>query len=423
MTRTAPVKPSLRTRIAGVFAEPVLRALTIATLVSAVGRGVSLTLVVLYLTLIVGLPADQVALVFTIGAAAGIGASYLGGHLADVISARRMLVVATIVTGAALAALVFVTEFWGALAIEIVVSIALSANGSVRSAIIARAFTGPARVSSRAVLRTVMNIGIAVGSGIAAIPLAIGTPMAYQAVLVVGGVAYAASALLLLGLPARVDAPARTVGEEAAPRGRSPWGDPRYLLFSAFSAVLAMLFSLANIGVPLWLAHDTVAPEFLLSIMLIVNTTLVILLQVPMSRGTHDLRRAGNVTALAGVLLAVACVAYGAAGGVGLIAAVVLLLVATVLHAFAEILSQAGAWGLSFELADPDRAGAYQGIYSMGFAIGSMVAPLVITATALDHGLVGWVVLGAIFLAAALGVTAIAYRAARTASPAAAEAD
>ena len=419
MSSTTRVKPSLRARIGGVFAEPVLRALTISTLVSAVGRGVSLTLVVLYLTLVVGLPAAQVALVFTIGAAVGIGASYLGGHLADVISARRMLVAVTVVTGVALAALVFVTEFWGALAVEIVISIALSANGSVRSAVIARAFEGPARVTSRAVLRTVMNIGIAAGSGIAAIPLALGTPIAYQAVLVVGGAAYAASALLLLGLPARVDAPVRVVGEESAPRGRSPWRDPRYLLFSGFSAVLAMLFSLANIGVPLWLAHDTVAPEYLLSIMLVINTALVILLQVPMSRGTHDLRRAGNVTALAGVLLAAACVLYGAAGGVGLLAAVVLLLAATVLHAFAEILSQAGAWGLSFELADPDRAGAYQGVYSMGFSIGSMVAPLVITATALDNGLIGWIVLGAIFLASALGVTAIAFRAARTAPAAA----
>ena len=414
MTRTIPVRPPLRTRIAGVFAEPVLRSLTIATLVSAVGRGVTLTLVVLYLTLIIGLPAAQVALLFTIGAAAGIGASYLGGHLADVISARRMLVVVTVVTGVALASLVFVTEFWGALAIEVVVSFALSASGSVRSAIIARAFTGPARVTSRAVLRTVMNIGIAAGSGIAAIPLAIGTPLAYQAVLVVGGAAYAASALLLIRLPARVDAPVRTEGDAAAPRGRSPWRDPRYLLFAALSAVVAMLFALENIGVPLWLAHDTVAPEYLLSIMLIVNTTLVILLQVPMSRGTHDLRRAGNVTAVAGVLLAAACAAYGAAGGAALVAAVVLLLAATVLHAFAEILSQAGAWGLSFELADPERAGAYQGVYSMGFSIGSMVAPLVITATALDNGLLGWLALGGIFLASALGVTAIAYRAART---------
>src|SRR5690606_29522919 len=111
----------------------------------------------------------------------------------------------------------------------------------------------------------------------------------------------------------------------------------------------------------------------------IVNTVLVIALQVPLSRGTHDLRRAGNVTAVAGVLMALGCVLYGAAAGTSLLATVVLLIAASVLHALSEVLSQAGAWGLSFELADPRRPGAYQGMYSMAFAIAAMVGPLVIT--------------------------------------------
>lgn len=419
VTSDAPVRPPLRARLANGLADPVLRSLTIATFVSTLGRGISLTLVVLYLTLIAGLPAAQVAVVFAVGSAVGIGGSYLGGHLADLVSARRMLVLSVVVTGVGLAAYVLVSEFWGALAVEIVISLALSWNGSVRSAIIARAFTGPARVTSRAVIRTVTNIGIALGSGVAAIALALGTPEAYRVILVLGGAAYAGCALLLLGLPSRVDAPARAVEGERMPlAGRSPWRDPRYLLFSALAAVFAMHFALMNIGVPLWLAHDTVAPEYLLSIMLVVNTALVIALQLPLSRGTHDLRRAGTVSGVAGVLMAAACLAYGAAGGAALAVAVVLLLTATVLHALAEILSQAGAWGLSFELADPHRAGAYQGIYSMGFAVGSTVAPLVITATALDNGLPGWLLLGGIFLASALGITAIAFRAARTGVPA-----
>ncbi len=415
VTSDASVRLPLRERLANGLADPVLRALVLATFVSTVGRGISLTLVVLYLTLIAGLPAAQVAIVFAIGSAVGIGGSYLGGHLADLISARRMLVISEAIAGAGIAAYALVSEFWGAVVVEVLVSLALSWNGSVRSAIIARAFTGPARVTSRAVLRTVTNIGIALGSGVAAIALAIGTPEAYRAILVIGGVAYAGCSLLLLGLPRRVDAPSRADhAERTAPPGRSPWRDPRYLLFSALAAIFAMQFAVANVGVPLWLAHDTVAPKYLLSIMLIVNTTLVIALQLPLSRGTHDLRRAGWVSAVAGVLMAAACLAYGAAGGAALVVAVVLLLTAAVLHAFAEILSQAGAWGLSFELADPHRAGAYQGMYSMGFAVGATVAPLVITATALEGGLPGWLLLGGVFLASALGITAIAFRAART---------
>jgi len=240
---------------------------------------------------------------------------------------------------------------------------------------------------------------------------------------VVGGLAYALSALLLVRLPASVDAPsreqraadAREADPDAAGAARSPWRDPRYLLFSALAAVFAIQFVVLNIGVPLWVAHDTVAPEFLVSIVFVVNTVLVIALQVPLSRGTYDLRRAGNVTAVAGVLMAFGCVLYGAAAGTSLLATVVLLIAASVLHALSEVLSQAGAWGLSFELADQRRPGAYQGMYSMAFAVASMVGPLVITWTAISLGFVGWLILGAMFLLAAAGVTIIAHRAARAA--------
>ncbi|AYF96983.1 MFS transporter [Protaetiibacter intestinalis] len=416
MTRTTPARPPLLERIRATLAEPVLRALTVATLISTVGRGITLTLVVLYLTIIVGLPADQVALVFTVGAAVSVLFSYLGGHLADRVSARRLLIGCVVLTGLALASFVLVTELWQAILAEVAASIGMSANGAVRAAIIAHAFVGQGRVTSRAVLRTVTNIGITIGSGVAAIALALGTPEAYRAILLVGGTAYALCALALLRLPARVDGPAEGEADAAEPApvgaGRSPWRDRRYLLFSAFAAVFAIQFAVTNVGIPLWLVHDTVAPEWLLSIMLIANTVLVIALQVPLSRGTHDLRRAGTVTAVSGVLMALACAAYGGAGGAGLALAVVLLLAGTVLHALAEILSQAGAWGLSFELADPASAGAYQGVYAMGFSLAGLAAPLVIAVTALEHGLAGWLLLGAMFLVSAVGVTGVAYRSA-----------
>jgi MFS family permease len=418
MTDAPRVRVPVGARLRGTFADPVLRSLTIATLISTVGRGVALTLVVLYLSLIARLPAEQVALVFAVGSGVGVAASYLGGHLADTISARALLVGGVVLAGLALASYAFVTEFWAAIVAEALISIALGTNGSVRSAIIARAFDAESRVTNRAVLRTVTNIGISVGTGVGAIALALGTPEAYRVILVVGGLAYAGSALLLLRLPSSVDAPRRARGDDAdaepAPEvGRSPWRDPRYLAFSIFAAVFAIQFVVLNIGIPLWVAHDTTAPEYLVSIMFIVNTVLVIALQVPLSRGTHDLRRAGNVTAVAGVLMALGCVLYGASAGIPVLGAVVLLIAASVLHALSEVLSQAGAWGLSYELADARRPGAYQGMYSMAFALASMVGPLIITWTAISLGLLGWFLLAAMFLLAAAGVTIIAHRAAR----------
>jgi len=81
------------------------------------------------------------------------------------------------------------------------------------------------------------------------------------------------------------------------------------------------------------------------------------------------------------------------------------------LRAFGEILSSAGIWGLSYELADPRSAGAYQGLFAMAFSIGTMVTPAVIAVTVVDNGTAGWVVLGVIFLASSAGIRAIAHRA------------
>ena len=192
----------------------------------------------------------------------------------------------------------------------------------------------------------------------------------------------------------------------------SPWRDPRYLLFGALSGIFAIQFGLLEVGVPLWVAHDTVAPKAIVSVLLILNTVIVIVFQLPLSKGTHDLRVAGRVIGIAGVLMAGACFIYAAATGVPPVWAIVILIAAGTAHAFAEVLSQSGIWGMSFELADPVKAGAYQGLGGTFFSIGSTLAPFVVTGTALDLGLPGWAILAAMFALSALGMTAIARRAA-----------
>ncbi|WP_235492749.1 MULTISPECIES: MFS transporter [unclassified Leifsonia] len=414
-TRLTPVQ-----RIAASISDPVLRVLVLSTLIGRVGRGIFLTVTVLYFTLIVGLSALEVALVLAASSAVGVVASLVGGQLADRFSARRLLLGFSALSGLGLISYVFADSFPTALLIACVVGAADSAGNATRMAIIARAFTGAARVNARAVLRTVTNIAIAAGSALGGLALLVGTADAYRGILVGAGVIYLLGCTVLVRLPSGVDAPPREVGVDTSARAaitadrrrRSPWRNPRYLALSALSAIFGIQFGLAEVGVPLWIAHDTSAPTALVSVVLILNTIVVIIFQVPLSRGTHDLRRAGAVTAWAGVIMAAACLLYFAASGTGVVAAVILLLVAALAHACAEVLSQAGGWGLSFELADPAVPGAYQGVFSMAFSVGSMLAPLVVTA-ALAQGFVGWAGLAVMFLLAAFGTAAIARRAAR----------
>ncbi|MEF3402502.1 MFS transporter [Agromyces sp. CCNWLW203] len=433
--------PSFIARLAASVSDPVLRILVGATLISRVGRGIFLTVTVLYFTFIVGLAPHEVAIVLSAASAAGVIASLAGGWLADRYSAKRLIVLFTTIEGVALIAYVFAGDFVTALVIAVVCGLFEQGANSTRSAIIARAFTGESRVHARAVLRTVTNVAIAVGSGLGALALAIGTAEAYRVLIAGAGVLYLLGIIQLVRLPSRVDAPARVPAEpvttetgsvdaeasaEAAAADRrawrrhSPWRDPRYLVLTALSAVFGMQFGVAELGVPLWIARETTAPEAVVAALLILNTVIVVIFQVPLSRGTHDLRVAARVSGIAAWLMAAACLVYASAAGLPIGFAITVLVIAATVHAFAEVLSQAGGWGLSFELADPVQAGSYQGVFGMGYTVGALAAPLVVNATAISHGFSGWAVLAAIFLASGLGTWWLARRAARTVEAAAA---
>ncbi|WP_186317675.1 MFS transporter [Curtobacterium sp. 9128] len=407
--------------------DATLRRLLTVTLVDTIGRGAFFTLTSLYLTTVVGLPAVAVGLGLTVAGAVGVLSSLGFGHLADRFSARRMLVWLHLVQGLALVGYVLVHDLPTLVVVASIVTLAQQGGSSVRSAAIGRAFPGGERVRVRATMRTVTNVGIAAGTALAAIPLAVGTGSAYRVTMVAAGVLFVASALLLLGLPsARIDAaPAERTetGSLVLPTAdvRSPYRDVRFLGMTALTGVFGIQFGLFEVAVPLWVVGHTVAPDVLVSPLLLVNTAVVIALQVRMSRGTGTIAGAGRSMLHAGWLMALACGLWAAAGWVsgddwGPVAlAAVVLVVAALVHSLAEITSSAAGWSLSFEMAPAERVGAYQGVYGTGYAVGAMVAPAVVTLTAIDLGTVGWAVLAAMFLGAALGTAAIARRAARVA--------
>ena len=234
-----------------------------------------------------------------------------------------------------------------------------AAGGAARQALIARWFTGPERVTTRAGLRVVTNVGIGLGTVVAAVTLVIDTAAAYRITMAGAGVLLLLATAPLFGLDRRVpeltDRLRPTVGDDPdGPRGRSPLTDRTYLGAVAMAAVLAMNFGVQTVGVPLWVAGHTEAPTVVISLLMIVNTVFVAVFQVPASRGTHDILVAGRAVRRAGVLLAVGCglLAAAAYGGTG--PAVVLLVLGAFALAAGEVFwrQATGAWPSS----SPTRA-------------------------------------------------------------------
>lgn len=397
--------------------DPVTRALTLATMAISLSTGLFYAVSALYFTRVLGLSATTVGLGLTAAGGCGVVASYAAGWASDRVPADLIQRWAMVGQGLALLAYVFADGVaWFVLIACFAVGLR-AAQGSARQALLARWYTGPDRVATRAGLRVVTNVWIGLGTVVAAVTLVIDTAAAYRVTMAVAGVLVLLATVPLFGLERRVpelSARLRPVlgVDDDEPRGRSPLTDRTYLGAVALSAVLAMHFGLQSIGIPLWVAGHTEAPTVVISLLMIVNTVFVAVFQVPASRGTHDVLVAGHAVRRAGALLAVGCgllaaAAYGDAGS-----AVVLLVIGALALAAGEVLSEAGGWGLAFELADPRSAGAYQGVSQTGYAVASMLAPTVVTVTAISHGSAGWLVLAGVFLAAGAATAVIARRAA-----------
>ncbi|MGV9762376.1 MFS transporter [Micromonospora tulbaghiae] len=385
------------------------RTLALSTLVNTVGRGTWLTASALFLTRSVGLSVTQVGVALTLTALVSLVASTPMGYLADRLGPRGLQMAALLASAGCTAALVTVRSFTGFLVVGVLMAVADAGTRGARGALIAGAVPPGQRVRTRAYLRAVTNVGISVGTVLAGFALAADTRGAYVTLIVLDAATYVLAAAVLLRLPPVPPMPAPAHGPRLIALRDRP-----FLAFTVLDGLMSMHFSLINIALPLWIAGHTTAPNWLISVCLLVNTVVVILFQVRASRGTEDLTGAGRAARRAGVLLAVACALFAAGGGVPVAAAVPLLLGGALVHVVGELWHAAAGWGISFGLAPAHAHGQYQGAYGMGMQLGSMVAPVVVTTLAIGWGVPGWLVLGVVFMLLGALVPPVVRWAART---------
>lgn len=145
--------------------------------------------------------------------------------------------------------------------------------------LIAQVTSGSSRVEARARLRSVTNIGVSLGALLGGIALQIGTSSAFRMLLLTdAGVCYLAA---LLVLPIKINqarvTPARKTRKHILP-------DSRYLIVSGINAVISLHFDLVSYLLPIWVSLRTDAPGAIASIAVIIDTAVVVLFQVPVSK-------------------------------------------------------------------------------------------------------------------------------------------
>ncbi|HEY9390960.1 MAG TPA: MFS transporter [Mycobacteriales bacterium] len=392
----SPVRP----RLAGFVPEHgPIRPLAGCYLVDGVGTGLWMATSVLYFTRSLHLPAAQVGVGLSVAGLVGLVGAVPLGHLADRYGLRRVglgLMATQAVLVACHAAL---RSFWLFLLLSCLFVLAQRGANAVRNALLGVSVPAERRLRTRAYTRSTANVGFAVGALLAVPVLQAGTRAAYLVAVFVNAGSFMLAGGLLALLPAVP--PRRPVA------GETRWvalRDRRYVAMTALTGLLSLHKPVLTVALPLWVAQRTDAPRTLVSVLLVVNTVLTVLLQVPLSRGADGLVGGVRTIRRSGVALALACVLLGLASGRSSGWAAGLLVAGAVVLTVGELWQSAGGWGLSYDLAPTDRYGQYQGVYALGNGIRDTFGPATVTALALVVGLPGWLLLAAGFAVVGLAM-------------------
>ncbi len=368
------------------------RILLLLHLLDALGKGVFLSVGVVYFTQVVNLSAAQIGLGTSLAGLGGLLATLTLGVAADRLGPRLILFLMLLLqaVGFLLYPAVQGPLFYYAVAFAI--GTADYGGGPAFGSIIGAMYPTDQRVRVRAVLRTAFNVGFCLGSATSAVAIAAGGRW-LQGLPLLTALLMLVSASLVPLLP-RV---ARVPKDKS--RLLSAISDRKFMTVVALNFPLALHSTVLLVALPLYIIDRTELPKAVVPPILIVNTALVILLQVRASRGADTTSSASRVARESGFWLAAACACVVPMAMLPRTLALVDLVLVVLLITMAELRQATAAWGLAHGLA-PDHARAqYIGTFNLYSVAQSIVGPVILVAAVGDFGTTAWL-LTALFIVA-----------------------
>ncbi|WP_449487854.1 MFS transporter, partial [Streptomyces purpurascens] len=339
------------------------RRLGVLTLIQSLGLGVFLTSSAVFFTRTLGIPAQRVGLALSVAGLCGLVCTVPIGRLADRLGAGRVLTVNFLLAAAGFTAYCLVDGFAAFLAVACAIAVLETSAGALQASL-TDALVGEAeRVRVSAQMRSLFNLGFLGGAALAGAAIAAGTSTALYATVLANAALQFVSVAVLLRM--RLPAGARPRAADEAPGGvlrSAALRDVRYVAVALVCGALELYHPLLTVGLPLWIVTSTDAPALLVSGLLILDTVLVLLFQVAVSRGARTPAGAARMLRWAGWALGASCLVFAMSGGHGVLLDSAALLGGALVLVLGELYQASASWGLSFGLAPAGRQGEYQAV-------------------------------------------------------------
>ena len=387
------------------------RVLAAGVFVNSFGGGMFVTSSALYFTRVVGLSAEHVALGLFFGSAVGLLAGVFVGQVADRYGPKATQIGVMAFGAASMSCYLLVESFVPFALVCVCIGLTYAANDASRAPLI-RGFGGEEQATYRAYLRSAMNLSWALGALTAGLGIQLDTPAAYRALIIARALAFLGSGLVLLWLP-------RLAPMRVPPEGvrRVALRDRTYLTATVLNSLMSLHLAVPTFLLPLWIVGHTHAPRALVAGMLLINTLLIVVLQVPASRGVDDPDSAGVRMRWSGAALFAGLALMAAAGGLDVWAAAGVLTAGMIVYTFGELWHAAAEMEWTFGLAPAHAQGQYAGVFGLGTGVADALGPVVLV-LCLHWGAAGWLLVGAGFLVVGAASPPLVAWAGRTTAPA-----
>jgi Major Facilitator Superfamily len=370
------------------------RAYALITTVDSAGTGCFLTVSVVLFVRLIGVSPTQIGAALGFGGLVSLLTRVPLGRLSDRLGHRRTLIWVHLIRGAVFPAYLLIHGFAAFLVLSVFILVMDGWESPVRKVVLYAFAAADDRVRIAAYNRSVYNLAFAIGSMFAALALA-GQQSRLSLYLVVA--ANAASFLVAAFLASRLPPdPARP-----ALLAKTSVRSARFAMVGLLCGVLFLCTSLLTIGVPLLILRSYSSQQWLIGLAMAVNTIVAVALGVRLSRGSADIAGASRASFRGGSLLGLACLLFFVSAAVGGPAGVPILLLAVVALSVGELYGSAATWGFSMSLRRHDLSAHNQSVWSMYVSLPYLIGPFLV-AWSLDlFAEYGWLVLGALMVAAA----------------------
>lgn len=377
----------------------IARRLCMQTVVYSLALGIILPGSAAYFTRHVHLSLREFGLAFSLATCAAVLAAIPLGALADHYGAKQVWALAALLESVAFLGYLISHQLASAAVAMSLAQVGAVVGNSARMAYTLDVVADQARVRTLAQTRVWFNIGAAAGGAAATVALAI--PGGLAAIPAVAAALAGANAWAVSRLPTNT-ARAR---HKPNPFTSAALRDRPFVATALVMGVLGSSEAVMGVVLPAWMLGHTALPPSAMGLLFVLNTVLVVVLQVPFTKGSEGIAGAGTAGRRAGLLMSVMCLAAMGLTVSRVPAAVLAVaLLVFVLLTLSELLYSASRWSTFAEIAPSAARAHYQSVYQLGARAAVFLTPVTLTAALGAWGAWGWLSWAGLNAAAAVAL-------------------